>query len=854
MKKFLMPSFHLMLLFFFLFLVTRTSYAQAPVAPVNPPSNGFYINGKLKADSADVGDWVDGVGTGGFVLQASGAPPVWGPVNSTTTKFIKDPYDDASDMIFQGSSFGDNPNSWQWTTNKATSKCDINTALFHSTTSTTQKWLILGGDRFTTTGTSYIDFQFSQGIFSRTSSGGFSSVAADGSSLAGTNGRTVGDFVLSMEYTNGGATATVHYYRWQPSGNTFKFVELPIPALLGLPSAYGASNTAATDVPYSAFGSTSYIPFAFVEAAVNIDAILNSNCQSVTIKTIFVSTKASDSYTAALKDFVEPQQVNFVFGSAGLSYGTPSFCKNASNPAPTVPSSPAGTFVGSSGLSIDGSTGVINLTTTDAGTYTATYTPSSGACIIPATTVITIKPTPTVSTPSNQLLCNGASTSAVNFSGTPTGVTFNWINNNASIGLGTSGAGNIASFTATNSGTSNSVANITITPSADGCTGNSTSFTITVKPTPTVNTPGNQNICNGASTSTVNFSSVVSGTTFNWTNNNTSIGLGASGSGDISAFTASNSATSSAVATITITPTATGCPGASTSFTITVKPTPTVNTPTNQTLCSGASTTIVSFSSVVSGTTFNWTNNNTLIGLGANGSGNIASFATQNAGASDAVATITITPTANSCAGTSTSFTITVKPQPPAPSLCIVQPTLCGSATGIVKVTSPLVANYQYTKDNGANWQNCNVFLGVVAGSNPSIKYKTELGCVSANADCTTASICAQTPVDCQGGNFARVAPQQATPIEESQTTVKAYPNPFSDRVKFLVTSTVSGNGNLEVYNMMGQKVKTVYQGYIAKGTQTFELSLPKQNVGNLVYVLRIGDNKMTGKILQLNQ
>ena len=317
MKKFLKPPFNSLLLFFILFLVTQRSDAQAPVAPVNPPTTGFYINGKLKADSADVGDWVDGTGSGGFVLQSAGAPPVWGPVNSVTTKFIKDDYDNAADLIFQGSSFGDNPNSWQWTASKATAKCDINTALFHSTTSATQKWLILGGDRFATTGTSYIDFQFSQGIFTRTgngSSGGFSSLAADGSSLAATNGRTVGDFVLSMEYTNGGAIATVHYYRWQASGNTYKFVELPIPAPGGVASAYGASNTAATDVPYGAFGSTSYIPFAFVEAAVNIDAILTGSCQSVSIKTIFVSTKASDSYSAALKDFVDPQPVNFVFG------------------------------------------------------------------------------------------------------------------------------------------------------------------------------------------------------------------------------------------------------------------------------------------------------------------------------------------------------------------------------------------------------------------------------------------------------------------------------------------------------------------------------------------------------------
>jgi len=90
--------------------------------------------------------------------------------------------------------------------------------------------------------------------------------------------------------------------------------------------------------------------------------------------------------------------------------------------------------------------------------------------------------------------------------------------------------------------------------------------------------------------------------------------------------------------------------------------------------------------------------------------------------------------------------------------------------------------------------------------------------------------------------------------IEVGQLSVQAFPNPFNDRVKFVITSPVADNGNLEVFNMTGQKIKTVYTGFIAAGTQTFELSLPTQQVANLVYVLRIGDKKMTGKILQINR
>ena len=90
--------------------------------------------------------------------------------------------------------------------------------------------------------------------------------------------------------------------------------------------------------------------------------------------------------------------------------------------------------------------------------------------------------------------------------------------------------------------------------------------------------------------------------------------------------------------------------------------------------------------------------------------------------------------------------------------------------------------------------------------------------------------------------------------VVEAPTKVTAYPNPFSDRVKFVVTSAVSGKGSLEVYNMLGQKVKSVYQGNIIAGNQTFELNLPSSARSNLIYVLTIGDKRVTGKLLHLNR
>ncbi|MGG9960751.1 LamG-like jellyroll fold domain-containing protein [Ferruginibacter sp. SUN106] len=81
-------------------------------------------------------------------------------------------------------------------------------------------------------------------------------------------------------------------------------------------------------------------------------------------------------------------------------------------------------------------------------------------------------------------------------------------------------------------------------------------------------------------------------TVFNWTNNNTSIGLAASGTGNtIPSFTATNSTASPIVATITVTATANGCTSVAQTFTITVNPLPAMATvATTQTLNVSAAT------------------------------------------------------------------------------------------------------------------------------------------------------------------------------------------------------------------------------------------------------------------------
>ncbi len=345
---------------------------------------------------------------------------------------------------------------------------------------------------------------------------------------------------------------------------------------------------------------------------------------------------------------------------------------------------------------------------------TIKVTPTANGCTGPYKSfVIAVHPTPNVTQPADQTLCDNSTTAAINFSGTVGGTVYNWTNNNTTIGLGASGTGNIPSFTASSNGAGSNTATITVTPTVNGCPGTPKTFTITARPMPDVNQPADQQLCNGNATAAINFSGPVAGTIYTWTNSNTVIGLGANGTGNIPSFVASSNATTAATATITVTPSVGICTASPKTFTIIVDPTPAVTKPADQTLCDNSNTTAINFSGPVAGTIYNWTNNNPSIGLAASGTGNIPSFAANSNGANTNTATITVTPTINGCPGTPKTFTITVNPMPD-----VNQPNdqqLCaGNSTAAINFSGP-VAGTLYS------WTNTNTVIGLAANGTGNI-------------------------------------------------------------------------------------------------------------------------------------
>jgi gliding motility-associated-like protein len=170
------------------------------------------------------------------------------------------------------------------------------------------------------------------------------------------------------------------------------------------------------------------------------------------------------------------------------------------------------------------------------------------------------------------------------------------------------------------------------------------SILVNVNPLPGLSSVSNKVVCKTTSIPAQSVTSSISGTTFAWTNSNTAIGLAASGTGSVPAFTSINNTSAPITATITITGTApTGCQSQVT-YTITVNPTPTVNQPTSQTLCAGASTTATAFTGSTTGATYTWSNSNTAIGLAASGTGDIPVFTATNATNATISSTVTVTP------------------------------------------------------------------------------------------------------------------------------------------------------------------------------------------------------------------
>ncbi|WP_165930057.1 gliding motility-associated C-terminal domain-containing protein, partial [Flavobacterium caseinilyticum] len=279
------------------------------VAPIIPPSGGFNIDGTLHANTM-AGDWLQGTGLGGYVLNADGSVPA---ANAGVTFHLVDKYGEAENNFAGGLKVNDDPNTMTWVTNTTSNKTDMNNGLMHfSKDANGHQWVVVAADRLSNNGTAYIDFEFLQNTLDITgsTSGGFTSEGPDG-------GRTVNDFVLTLLLTQGGSAAGFFINRWESTGSGYDYIDRTASIPIG--SVFAAVNTAdGTPVSFGAFGNTTYEKNTFSEAAIDLTALLGAidPCTSLGIKTIFIKTKVSSSSSAGIADFITPLQVSLRLGVA----------------------------------------------------------------------------------------------------------------------------------------------------------------------------------------------------------------------------------------------------------------------------------------------------------------------------------------------------------------------------------------------------------------------------------------------------------------------------------------------------------------------------------------------------------
>jgi hypothetical protein len=205
---------------------------------------------------------------------------------------------------------------------------------------------------------------------------------------------------------------------------------------------------------------------------------------------------------------------------------------------------------------------------------------------------------------------------------------------------------------------------------------------------------------------------------------------------------------------------------------------------------------------------------------------------------------------ANGCVG-SVSKTLTNTPVNPAPptASAFTNPSLCGANNdGSITITAVSGSTYKLTSAvYSSGWVENNVFSGLAIG-NYTLWIKNANGCeASAGFNCTVGSGGVSNSSQTAGSRFLGSA-EMADPI-----TVKVSPNPFGNQARFLINSTLAGKGTLEIYNTQGQKIKTVYNGYIYAGSNYFDLKMTGQQTSQLIYVFKLNGETVTGKLLRGN-
>ncbi|MGZ6993432.1 MAG: prealbumin-like fold domain-containing protein, partial [Ilumatobacteraceae bacterium] len=226
-------------------------------------------------------DWLQGASFNGVV----------DPVNPPHSVIIADPINSNSDSQYIGGAKELDTCTWGNDTGPVTGKDDIGHVMAYAKFVGSSAFFYMGAERIVNNGDTHVDFELNKLPFKVFTSG------------AARPDRSVGDLIISLEYSNGGSNPIVIVYQVTKVTSCGNGQTVTVDDITKSSSVHSATNFA--DLPNAGFGYT--IPqFEFAEASIDLHSLgIDTSCPGLSSGSI--RTRAGgDVSSSQLKDRVDP--------------------------------------------------------------------------------------------------------------------------------------------------------------------------------------------------------------------------------------------------------------------------------------------------------------------------------------------------------------------------------------------------------------------------------------------------------------------------------------------------------------------------------------------------------------------